>query len=50
MKQQTREDQFTEMVYAHRSIIYKVCYMYAPQGMIEDYSQAVLINLWQSFD
>ena len=50
MKEQTREECFTEMVYAHRSIIYKVCYMYAPQGMIEDYYQEVLINLWQSFD
>ena len=50
MKHQTREEQFTEMVYAHRSIIYKVCYMYAPQGMIDDYYQEVLINLWQNFD
>ena len=50
MEQPTREEQFTEMVYAHRSIIYKVCYMYAPQGMIDDYYQEVLINLWRSFD
>ncbi len=24
--------------------------MYAPQGMVEDYYQEVLCNLWQSFD
>ena len=50
MKNQTKEQLFTEQVYAHRNIIYKVCYMYAPQGMVEDYYQEVLCNLWQSFD
>lgn len=50
MKTQTREEIFTEAVLAHRNIIYKVCYIYAPKGMIEDYYQEVLCNLWQSFD
>lgn len=50
MSTQTKEQLFTDVVYAHRNIIYKVCYMYAPQGMVEDYYQEVLCNLWQSFD
>ena len=50
MKTQTREEIFTEAVLAHRNIIYKVCYIYAPKGMIEDYYQEVLCNLWQNFD
>ena len=50
MKTQTKEEIFCEIVHAHRNIIYKVCYIYAPKGMIEDYYQEVLINLWQSFD
>ncbi len=50
MKTQTKEEQFCDVVHAHRNIIYKVCYIYAPKGMIEDYYQEVLINLWQNFD
>ena len=50
MKTQTKEEQFCDVVHDHRNIIYKVCYIYAPKGMIEDYYQEVLINLWQSFD
>lgn len=50
MKDLTKEQLFTDVVLAHRAIIYKVCYMYAPQGMIEDYYQEVLCNLWQNFD
>jgi RNA polymerase sigma-70 factor (ECF subfamily) len=50
MKTQEKEQQFTEVVHAHRGIIYKVCYMYAPQGMVEDYYQEVLCNLWQNLD
>lgn len=50
MKTQDKEQQFIEVVHAHRGIIYKVCYMYAPQGMVEDYYQEVLCNLWQNFD
>ena len=50
MKPQTKEELFTDVVHAHRNIIYKVCYIYAPKGMIEDYYQEVLVNLWQSFD
>ena len=50
MKTQTKEERFCDVVHAHRNIIYKVCYIYAPKGMIEDYYQEVLINLWQSFD
>ena len=50
MKTQDKETQFVEVVHAHRGIIYKVCYMYAPQGMVEDYYQEVLCNLWQNFD
>ncbi len=50
MKTQTKEEIFTEVVHQHRNIIYKVCYIYAPTGMIEDYYQEVLVNLWQSFD
>ena len=50
MKTQTKEQEFTEIVLAHKSIIYKICYIYAPKGMIDDYYQEVLCNLWQSFD
>ena len=50
MSTQTKEQLFTDVVYAHRNIIYKVCYMYAPQGMVEDYFQEVLCNIWSSFD
>lgn len=50
MKTQTKEQEFTEIILSHKSIIYKVCYMYAPKGMIEDYYQEVLCCLWQSFD
>ena len=50
MKTQTKEQRFLDAVYANRNIIYKVCYIYAPKGMIEDYYQEVLCNLWQSFD
>ena len=50
METQTKEELFCDVVHAHRNIIYKVCYIYAPKGMIEDYYQEVLINLWQSFD
>ncbi len=50
MKTQTKEELFCDVVHAHRNIIYKVCYIYAPKGMIEDYFQEVVINLWQSFD
>lgn len=50
MKNLTKEELFTDVVLQHRNIIYKVCYIYAPQGMIEDYYQEVLINLWQNFD
>ncbi len=50
MKNQTKEQLFTQQVYAHCNMIYKVCYMYAPQGMVEDYYQEVLCNLWQNFE
>ena len=50
MSTQTKEQLFTDVVYTHRNIIYKVCYMYAPQGMVEDYFQEVLCNIWSSFD
>ena len=48
MKAQTKEELFCDVVHAHRNIIYKVCYIYAPKGMIEDYYQEVLIQLWRS--
>lgn len=50
MENQTKEQLFLDVVHANRNIIYKVCYIYAPKGMIEDYYQEVLCNLWQSFD
>lgn len=50
MKTKDKEQQFIEEVHAHRGVIYKVCYMYAPQGMVEDYYQEVLCRLWQNFD
>lgn len=50
MKTQTKEQLFLDVVHTNRNIIYKVCYIYAPKGMIEDYYQEVLCNLWQSFD
>lgn len=50
METQTKEQRFLDAVYANRNIIYKVCYIYAPKGMIEDYYQEVLCNLWQNFD
>ena len=50
MKPQTKEELFCDVVHAYRNIIYKVCYIYAPKGMIEDYYQEVLCNLWQNFE
>ena len=50
MKTHTKEQKFTDIILQHKNIIYKVCYIYAPKGMIEDYYQEVLCNLWQSFD
>ncbi|MBR3912117.1 MAG: sigma-70 family RNA polymerase sigma factor [Alistipes sp.] len=50
MKSRTKEQEFTDIILQHKSIIYKVCYIYAPKGMIEDYYQEVLCNLWQNFD
>ena len=50
MNKEELEKTFIALVKEYQRVIYKVCYIYAPKGMIEDYYQEVLINLWQSFD
>ena len=50
MKPQTKEELFTDVVHAHRNIIYKVCYMYATdEYTLEELYQETVINLWKAF-
>ena len=44
------EYEFEQMVRAHRSTIYTVCYMFSnDQNEVADLFQEVLIGLWKSF-
>lgn len=42
------KEKFEEIVISYRSIISKVCFLYAGEEEFEDYYQEVLIQLWHS--
>lgn len=42
------KENFEEIVTKYRSIIFKVCFLYAGEEEFEDYYQEVLIQLWRS--
>lgn len=45
------EQQFTELVRAHRGTIYSVCYLFSERKEeVDDLFQEVLINLWRGFE
>lgn len=45
------EQEFTDLVRAHKGTIYSVCYLFSQQAEeVDDLFQEVLINLWQGFD
>lgn len=44
-----RKEEFIGLVERYKAVIYKVCYMYAPQGEIDDYYQEVLVRLWNAW-
>lgn len=47
----TKEQRFSEMVEGNRSLMTKVCYMYASdESHFKDLYQEVLANLWQGLD
>jgi RNA polymerase sigma-70 factor (ECF subfamily) len=44
------EQQFAELVKAHKSTIYTVCYMFSKdEDEVSDLFQEVLVNLWKGF-
>lgn len=44
------EQQFAELVKAHKSTIYTVCYMFSKdEDEVNDLFQEVLVNLWKGF-
>ena len=42
------KEKFEKIIIQHRSIISKVCFLYAGEEEFEDYYQEVLIQLWHS--
>ncbi len=45
------EQEFTDMVRAHKGTIYSVCYLFSQRAEeVDDLFQEVLINLWQGYD
>ncbi|MFI3264103.1 MAG: RNA polymerase sigma factor [Rikenellaceae bacterium] len=43
-------NEFEKIIKEHQSVIYSICYMYAPTPSdVDDYVQEVLINLWSGF-
>lgn len=50
MKIKESEQQFAELVKAHKSTIYTVCYMFSKdEDEVNDLFQEVLVNLWKGF-
>ena len=44
------EQRFIELIGCYKRIIYKVCYVYAPdREQIDDYFQEVVLALWRGF-
>lgn len=44
------DDEFVNLVQAHRSTIYAVCYMFSDEQLdVEDLFQEVLLRLWKGF-
>lgn len=47
----TKETEFEQIVKAHKSTIYTVCYMFSKDAdEVADLFQDVLVNLWKGFD
>lgn len=47
----TKEQQFAQLVRAHKSTIYSICYMFSSdKDEVADLFQEILIHLWQGFD
>ncbi len=45
------EQEFSQLVSAHKSTIYTVCYMFSKdEDEVNDLFQEVLINLWRGID
>lgn len=46
-----RQQEFLELIGRYKRIIYKVCYLYAPdRTQLDDYFQEVVLALWNGFD
>lgn len=46
-----RQTEFLELIERYKRVIYKVCYLYAPdRDMVNDYFQEVVLALWNGFD
>lgn len=45
------EQEFSQLVYEHKSSIYTVCYMFSKdEDEVNDLFQEILINLWRGVD
>lgn len=45
-----REQEFMALVERYKRVVYKVCYIYAPDvGQVDDYFQEVVLALWRGF-
>ncbi len=43
------EKEFIEIIERSKRMIYKVCYVYAPQDEVEDYFQEIVLALWRAY-
>lgn len=50
-KENDMEREFSQLVKAHKSTIYTVCYMFSKNAdEVNDLFQEILVNLWRGFD
>lgn len=50
-KENDMEREFSQLVRAHKSTIYTVCYMFSKDAdEVNDLFQEILVNLWRGFD
>lgn len=50
-KENDMEREFSQLVKAHKSTIYTVCYMFSKDAdEVNDLFQEILVNLWRGFD
>lgn len=50
-KENDMEREFSQLVRAHKSTIYTVCYMFSKNAdEVNDLFQEILVNLWRGFD